>query len=178
MMGVFEAADSALIFLLVVNAGWVVVLSVVAYMALKRDDRETEENGDGLWRMEIGWVVVVAVVWVSLNAYTVSAMASGDPVPEENVTVDAAMWGYSLSDRTVPVNESVEFRAESHDTVHSFTVYDPNGDIVLNMMLVPGTEQRKVYTFEETGEYEVRCLEYCGKGHAKMTDGFEVVEGE
>lgn len=174
MIEAFETADGALGFLLAVNIGWVAVFVLTVYLSLRRDGEEETD----LLRVEVGWLVVVVIVWVLLNAYTVSAMATEEPTPEKNVTVDAMMWGYEISDRTLPAGESVEFRAESRDTVHSFSVYSPDGEVVLTMMLVPGTEQEKVHTFDETGKYEVRCLEYCGTGHAGMRDSLEVVEDE
>lgn len=183
MIGSFESTSGAFTFLIAVNAAWVLMLVSVVYVAVRRggdgdEDGDADDENRNLIRVEAVWLVVVAIVWIGMNAYTISAMAADDPTPEENITVEASMWAYDFSDSTLPVDEPVEFRATSLDVTHSFSVYDPDGELVLTMMLVPGTEQRKVRTFEKTGKYEVRCLEYCGTGHAYMRDSFEVVEDD
>lgn len=172
MIELFESTDGALAFLLTANTVWLLVFLVVVYFAVRGGDEDRD-----LRLVEGAWLVIVAVVWIGVNAHTISAMAVENPDVEETVEVQAFMWGYEFSDRSVPVDEPVEFQASSRDTIHSFSVYDSNGDLLFTMMLVPGTEQRTVHTFESPGVYKVRCLEYCGTGHASMTGSFEVVEG-
>ena len=55
-------------------------------------------------------------------------------------------------------------------------MYDPDGALLFQAQVVPGGVQKVVRTFSKLGTYEVRCLEFCGRGHHEMLTTFEVVE--
>ena len=130
-------------------------------------------------KIEIMWISTVAVLFILVNVLSVVYMPpvstaaltkSGTPFQEVDIT--AKSWYYDMSSREVEVGVPVNFSAKSGDTVHGFSVYHPDGRIVFTMMLMPGMESPTtlVHTFEEPGEYKVRCLEYCGIVHHAMQD--------
>jgi len=84
------------------------------------------------------------------------------------------MWAYTL-DSTVLKTGAVKFVAKSLDTIHSFAVYSPSGEVLATIMLMPGMTEEITLELREQGEYTVRCLEYCGDGHAAMVSRFRVI---
>ena len=62
----------------------------------------------------------------------------------------------------------------STDVNHGFGLYGPDGAFVLQAQIVPDADTKVRHTFETTGHYTVRCLEYCGLYHHLMVDGFTV----
>lgn len=72
----------------------------------------------------------------------------------------------------VPEGARVTFYVTSADVQHGFSLEGTN----VNMMVIPGQVSKLSATFEEAGEFNVICHEYCGVGHAFMA-GKVVVEG-
>ncbi|MDY6779548.1 MAG: hypothetical protein SV760_03165 [Halobacteria archaeon] len=150
----------------------------VIYSAVRRDEVAGIGNTK-LLALEAAWLLMVLSVWGSVNASSLGHVPfESDGTVEESVDVEAYMWGYNMSDRTFEKGETVRFEARSTDTLHSFSVYGPEGSLRFTVMLVPGTEHTFTHSFEETGHYTVRCLEYCGTGHAYMKTSLTVVAQE
>jgi len=98
---------------------------------------------------DIDWeVVLLARAWAFTDG-------SGDPVP----TV------------TVPAGARVEFVITSLDTIHGMLI----SDVAVNAMVIPGQITRVVTEFDEPGEYNIICHEYCGLLHHNMYAIVEVV---
>ncbi len=130
-----------------------------------------------------GWIALVLVAFFVINGFSIKYMptiveakaaTSGDV---KNVKVTARSWFFEFSEHEFEVGETVRFLAESADTVHSFALYHPEGNLLFTMMLVPGagTESAIVHTFTEPGEYTIRCLEYCGLSHHSMKNKLTVL---
>ncbi len=64
----------------------------------------------------------------------------------------------------VPAGAEVEFVITSADVLHGFLILDTS----VNAMVIPGQVTRVATTFDEAGEYEIVCHEYCGIGHQGM----------
>jgi cytochrome c oxidase subunit II len=136
-------------------------------------------------RAERLWIGLVVLVFVGLNVAsidymptvaTAKAMASGHDVTDIELT--AQSWSYDIAEETIQVGHPVRFLGKSSDTMHSFAVYHPDGDVLFTMMLMPGLDAPTflIHTFTEAGTYTVRCLEYCGLMHHEMRDEIVVVE--
>src|SRR5918999_1336551 len=65
----------------------------------------------------------------------------------------------------LPVAETVEFRLESPDVIHSFWIPSLAG----KMDMIPGRVTRLALTPTKTGVFRGACAEYCGTSHALMS---------
>jgi cytochrome c oxidase subunit 2 len=148
------------------------------------------------------WIIVAILVLIGLfTAVTIAAFAFGIqvPTPERQVdpnTVDkhgpfsqpglrdlgggkyeayilAQAWLFNRREIRVPVGSTVTFYVTSKDVQHGFHLWNTN----LNMMVIPGQVSKVTYTFEEPGEFDFVCHEYCGVGHQTMA-GKVIVEAQ
>ena len=60
------------------------------------------------------------------------------------------------------------------DIIHGFKVFDTN----INIMVIPGQISEVTHTFDEPGEFQFYCHEYCGSAHHTMTGVITITEGE
>ena len=67
------------------------------------------------------------------------------------------------------VDTQYNFKLTTVDTTHGFGIYSPGGVFLLQAQIVPGYTTNLVFTFDEVGDWEIRCMEYCGLGHGVMT---------
>lgn len=82
---------------------------------------------------------------------------------------------------TVEQNVPVKFIATSLDVNHGFGIFAGPSDgspILLQMQVIPGMQNVFYYTFKESGDFNIRCLEYCGYAHPYMTSRIHVVPNE
>jgi cytochrome c oxidase subunit II len=100
------------------------------------------------------------------------AEALGAPTTVVNVV--GLQWSWTMSTRQVPLSGPVEFNVTSKDVVHDFAVYNSQGVLLGQMEVLPGYSNQLILTFDQPGTYTVRCLDYCGVGHAFMTTTFTV----
>ena len=142
-------------------------------------DRRKLSRLEGLWITTV--VALFLVVNIASIGYMPTALTTRAAQAEQNiqqVDVTARSWSYEISDRALEVGRPVRFSAKSADTMHGFAVYHPDGRILFTMMLLPGLEEPTslIHTFTEPGEYQVRCLEYCGIAHHLMQDKLVVAK--
>lgn len=85
--------------------------------------------------------------------------------PDEfQVVMVAEAWGYTPSEIRVPKGAEVTFTVTSKDVIHGFMI----PETTVNAMLIPGQITRVTYTFDEAGEHNLLCHEFCGIGHHNM----------
>ena len=111
---------------------------------------------------------------------TPGASPWGDPVEERirelapgkyEVYILAQTWMYSPGSLnygqppiTVPAGSTVTFYVTSKDIQHGFRIQGTN----VSMMILPGEVSKLTATFDEPGEYDIVCHEYCGVNHHTM----------
>lgn len=78
----------------------------------------------------------------------------------------------SANEIRIPTGRPVEFILVTADLIHSFWVPNLGG----KRDMIPGRENRIVFTAERAGIYRGQCAEYCGAQHAHMA--FDVVAHE
>jgi len=83
---------------------------------------------------------------------------------EYEVYMIGRMWNFQPAQLTVPEGATVTFNITSQDITHGFIIEHHN----INLQLVPGHVARARVTFDEAGEYQFICHEYCGRGHHLM----------
>ncbi|HSR25273.1 MAG TPA: cytochrome C oxidase subunit II [Candidatus Eisenbacteria bacterium] len=89
------------------------------------------------------------------------------------ISVHATQYSWALSPAAVRGATPVEFLVTSDDVTHGFGIYDANDRIAGQVQAMPGFTNRLVMELAP-GDYAIRCLEYCGPGHAHMTSHLHV----
>lgn len=87
--------------------------------------------------------------------------------------VTAQQYGFVMPPN-IRAGERVDFAVTSSDVNHGFGIYDPQGRLVAQVQAMPHYVNHLQVAFTQRGTYTVRCLEYCGIGHAYMRSQFEV----
>lgn len=81
-----------------------------------------------------------------------------------DVYIVAKRFFYEPNTVEVPAGAEVTFYVTSTDVQHGFKIQDTN----VNFMAVPGEVSKLTTVFDEPGNYDYICTEYCGLGHAVM----------
>lgn len=167
----------ALLVLLYVTSPFLVVFFLIVALSVRRARRgQTAGGGSGkrLLMLELTWLLLVGAVWTTINIASLSWIPEGvggvlPPSAEEQILeIKAFMWGYELGGGELRAGAPVRIVAWSNDTIHSTGIYDPGGRLLATVMLMPGMREQIVLRLSP-GNYTVRCLEYCGDGHAFMS---------
>ncbi|MFO7847760.1 MAG: hypothetical protein R6V27_14430 [Balneolaceae bacterium] len=82
----------------------------------------------------------------------------------------ARMWAFQPSTVRLPKGSTVDLYLTSQDIIHGFKVDRKN----VNLMASPGAINYIQVTFEEEGEYEFACHEFCGAAHHTMAGRFVI----
>ena len=120
------------------------------------------------------WLALVLAVAVAAFVISIphfpypSAATSG-----RTYTIVAQQYGFTLP-ATLPADTPVVFAVTSRDVNHGFGIYDPRDRLIGQVQAMPDYVNRLPFEFHLRGRYTVRCLEYCGIGHAAMQGSFEV----
>jgi cytochrome c oxidase subunit 2 len=123
-----------------------------------------------------GALVVVFVVgtWGTLRHYPIPPQHSALPAAQV-VAVNGMQWFWQIKPDTVRAGSAVEFNVTSADVNHGFAIYGLDGRILAQTQAMPGYTNKLMYTFTAPGKYTVRCLEFCGAGHAPMAADITVL---
>lgn len=144
--------------------------------------------------------MTVAVLVAAFAAIILSVVESNIHLPEKSATIDPAeldatppfdapglyqvgdneyqavivaqAFVFTPSEITVPEGAKVTFLVASKDVIHGFLIPRTN----VNVMVIPGQVTEISHTFDEAGEHQIICHEFCGVGHHQMY-GKVVVEG-
>ena len=96
------------------------------------------------------------------------------PGEEYDLYIVARRYSFAPNDVTVPIGAKVNIYATSGDVQHGLKLANTN----VNFMIVPGQVSKLSATFDEVGEFNYICHEYCGLGHAVMFGVLRVVPTE
>lgn len=99
---------------------------------------------------------------------------SDDADTDYEVRIVAYHPTYAPTTVTVPVDSTITFYLTSGDVIHGFDMVGTN----VNAMVIPGQVTSFTVEFDETGEYDFICNEYCGPQHHIMEGAVEVVSQE
>lgn len=156
--------------------------------------------------LEITWTLAAAVVLLFVGVASYSVLASPYVSPDQSVGIDgqtdsddlesldagddtevyvrASQWDWNASypdaevttrnGIVIPADENVTIWLISDDVVHSLFV----PELGVKQDAIPGQYTRVRTVAYDPGEYDVRCTEFCGTGHAEMTGTVVVLESD
>lgn len=120
------------------------------------------------------WFAIIVVVALAAFAITIPEF----PYPRsatsgKHFTVIAQQYSFTLP-AVVPAETPIVFDVTARDVNHGFGIYDPDGHLIGQVQAMPDYVNHLPFLFRARGRYTVRCLEFCGIGHAGMQGSFEV----
>lgn len=165
MIGVFAIVITIYIYVL------------IRYRKRKGQDRMPEQV-HGNTKLEIIWTVIPIIALIVLAFPTVKytfeldEKPKGDDVLHVKVTGYQYWWKFEYPDLgittaqelVIPVNKKVYIELEGKDVLHSFWVPSLGG----KTDVVPGRINHMWLDANRPGEYQGKCAELCGPGHALM----------
>ncbi|WP_435181844.1 cytochrome c oxidase subunit II [Halorussus sp. AFM4] len=176
----------------------VVVIGYMVYNAYKYRDRdgraaddsvpslgELPSGGGGGRKLFVSFGLSTVIV-VSLIAWTYGTLlyveADSPAEGEQGLEVDVVGFrfgwefvypnGHTASTLRVPAGETVQLTVTSDDVFHTFGV----PGLRVKTDAIPGQTTDTWFQANETGTYQARCFELCGRGHSYMTADVVVME--
>ena len=164
---------------IIISFSYIAALVLVAALAVVIGVSTRSRRGVDSSRLadrEKGWfVIAVALLTVLLFAtifFTPYGRSAGSDA--QIVRVRAVQYAWIMPSKPIVAGRPVEFRLTSADVSHAFAVFTGGWKLLFQVQVLPGEEQRYVYTFKRPGTYHVACFEFCGIGHDRMQAFLEV----
>jgi cytochrome c oxidase subunit 2 len=139
------------------------------------DDMDDGAPIHGHTGLEVVWTAIPAVLVTAITVYSGVVLTEIDTVPKDHrvieVTGQQFAWSFHYPDENVtsgqlalPVGQTVEFKLQAKDVIHSFWVPEWR----MKEDAVPGIVTDVVVTPTKEGTFTLICTELCGLGHALM----------
>jgi len=140
---------------------------------------------------EIIWTAIPAAIMITLgfmsqNLWAKLRQPTNFPEPEIVVRVMAEQWLWHFkyegpdgeievqNDFHIPIGKVVRFEITAQDVIHGF--YIP--DLRINQDAVPGLTTSVWAQATRTGQFELRCTQFCGTNHYQMKGNLTVESPE
>jgi len=158
---------------------FLIVIGAAAYFIFRYRRRDGKaELTSGIshnTKLEILWTVIPTILVFIVFVWGFKTFMKMHVAPKDALEVKATgqkwFWTFdypnganSLNDLVVPVGKPVRLLMSSQDVIHSF--YVP--DFRIKMDVLPNRYTITWFEATKTGEYQIFCTEYCGKGHSEM----------
>lgn len=141
-----------------------------------------ETGGPGI---EVLWTVVplIVVIYLAVQSAAFYTQQRTPPPDAMEVKVEGMLWAWNfeypngkktVGVLTVPVGTPINLMMTSRDVIHAFHI--PKAKVMEDA--VPGRVTRMWFQFNETGDYQAFCREYCGTAHSYMLARIHVVTEE
>ena len=141
----------------------------------------------GSTQAEIIWTAIPAAIMITLgfmsqNLWAKLRQPANFPEPAIVVKVMAEQWLWHFkydgpegeiqveNDFHIPVGKVVKFELNAQDVIHGF--YIP--DLRINQDAVPGITSTVWVEATRTGQFELRCTQFCGTNHYQMKGNLTV----
>ena len=134
--------------------------------------------------------VIMIAVFFYFTARDESRIMEVSANPDHRITVTGIQWAWQftyasdgdnqttvtgtpakLPTLVLPMGESVQFRLQSNDVIHSFWV----PAFLFKMDVIPGRTNTFEITPTKLGTFKGKCAELCGQDHARMLFNVQVV---
>jgi cytochrome c oxidase subunit 2 len=136
--------------------------------------------------IEMIWTAVPAIILFITLGFTIQTLFAVDAAPASGsmVTVEAVghQWWWEFyypeykittaDSLYIPVNTNIKVELYSNNVIHSFWVPQLTG----KTDVIPGHNNVKYFSANQTGTYIGECAEYCGTEHANMKFNVVVVQ--
>ncbi|UOQ95040.1 cytochrome c oxidase subunit II [Halobacillus shinanisalinarum] len=151
-----------------------------------------KEKKENKW-LEVTWTVIPFLLLAILAVPTVKATyditskmsGPGQSVSKEARIIDVEAkqfrWEFTyengkttLNELVLPKDQKVTFHLTSTDVIHSFWIPSLAGKVDVR----PNKENRLSFVPRVTGDFQGKCAEFCGTGHANMRFETKVVTQE
>lgn len=158
-------------YLIFVALGLIIAIGVLwSTRAGRRDkgqgvDIERAERAEPWWGV---FVVVLLAILLGMTIWQAPWFSEDDSPKDVQVKVEGVQFGFLVQPTSVRVGQDVQFNVTSKDVNHAMALYNPKGQMIMNVEAIPGYTISRSYRFTEPGSYEIRCLEFCGYQHHKM----------
>ncbi len=131
---------------------------------------EEAPHARGMEKKEKMWMATLIVIAVVGNGIVLSplipstALGLYPSTPVMTIRINVADYTFQLPSNPVviPAGEPVEFLLTSSDVTYGFGIFRQDGTMVTQMQVLPGYENRLVWSFNTPGYYTVRSTEYAG----------------
>ena len=158
-------------YLVFVALGLVIAAAVLWSTRAGRRDRGQGVDIERAERAEPWWgvfVVVLLAVLLGLTIWRAPWFTEDDGPKDVQVKVTGIQFGFLVQPTKVRVGQDVQFNVSSKDVNHAMALFNPQGQMIMNVEAVPGYTTSRSYRFTEPGNYTIRCFEFCGYQHHKM----------
>jgi cytochrome c oxidase subunit 2 len=167
---------------------FIIVVGASTYFAVRyrrKDDSEKTSGVDHNIKLEILWTVIPTILVLIVFVWGFKSFLRLNIVPKDAVEIKVTgqkwFWSFdypeganSVNELTVPVGKPVKLLMSSKDVIHSF--YVPNFRVKMDVL--PNRYSIAWFEANRTGEYNLFCTEFCGKGHSEMIGKIIVVSQE
>jgi len=132
--------------------------------------------------LEITWIVIPTILLMIIFVWGFQDFVRMHIVPanstEIKVTGQRWFWSFNypegitqVGELVVPVNQPIKLLMSSKDVIHSFFVpaFRVKMDVLPNRYTITWFEATM------TGEFDILCTEFCGKGHSAMLGKVKVL---
>jgi cytochrome c oxidase subunit 2 len=151
----------------------------------KKGENEIGADEHGSVGIEVLWTVVplIVVIYLAVQSAAFYVEQRNAPADAMVVKTEAMMWAWqfeypngkvSMGTLQVPVGKPVKLEMTSRDVIHALHI--PAAKTMEDA--VPGRVTHMWFQFNETGEFQSFCREYCGTAHAFMLATIKVVPQE
>lgn len=155
-----------------------IVIGLMFFFGIKyrRRGRDTlTTSKDNNMALEIIWTVIPTVVIMFLFVAGFRGYMKLHTIPHDamQIKVTAQKWSWtfdypegaiSVNNLVVPVHSPIKLLMSSTDVIHSFFV----PSFRVKMDVLPNRYTLTWFEANRTGEFDLFCTEYCGKGHSEM----------
>lgn len=170
---------------------WGLILWPVIAHRRKRDATDLPPQVRYNLPIEVLYTVVpfiIIAVFFYFTARDENAIMETSANPDHRISVTGIQWSWQFSYTSdggatttgtpgkpptlvLPEGESVQFRLESDDVIHSFWV----PAFLFKMDVIPGQPNTFEITPTKQGVFKGKCAELCGQDHARMLFNVEIV---
>lgn len=171
---------------------WLISLALMASVAAiflwvtagaSRPDGDTAaiSSAGYRWRNGLFWIAIVAgavISFATLWPWPITGHTTMAAKPDVVIHAVGHQWRWELDQDTVRPGQLVEFEVTAADVNHGFAIYTPDKSrLLIQTQAMPGYTNKLQLRFDEPGDYEVLCLEYCGLAHHAMRTIIKVRAG-
>lgn len=132
--------------------------------------------------LELVWTILPTILLAILFVWGTKSFIRMHVAPKDALEIKATgqkwFWSFdypngatTVNELVVPVHKPVKLLLSSKDVIHSF--YVPNFRIKMDAL--PNRYTIAWFEAIRSGEYQIFCAEFCGKGHSEMLGTVRVV---